>query len=205
MHLDLESLSAHLDGDLPTPDAQRAAAHLGECAACRGWVRELEEMRALTAHRELAPPVPDLWPRIRAELAEAPAVRGAWLRGPSLGTWLRGPRLAWSVAALMAVLALASWLRPAPDPYAPVRASYLAQIARLTPGARAAQARLPERSRQEIVASLEIVDRAIADCERALAGAPGDPFGEEALLALYDEKIRVLNASIASIERGDDR
>ncbi|MDP9364981.1 MAG: zf-HC2 domain-containing protein, partial [Chloroflexota bacterium] len=40
-HLDLDALNAYLDGRLDPAERAAAAAHLAECAACRGELTEL--------------------------------------------------------------------------------------------------------------------------------------------------------------------
>jgi hypothetical protein len=56
--------------------------------------------------------------------------------------------------------------------------------------------KLPPITQDKLRANLAVVDRAIADCERALAAAPDDADGQEMLLAMYDEKARILGSAI---------
>ncbi|MEX2180230.1 MAG: anti-sigma factor, partial [Gemmatimonadaceae bacterium] len=98
-HLDLETLSAHADGELNAVVAARAKRHLDACAACRA---QLEGVRHLVAAahdlpRSAAPP-PEVWTEIRARIARERA-------GTSAGTrtahwWHNG----WLAAAAALVL-----------------------------------------------------------------------------------------------------
>ncbi|MCC7382424.1 MAG: zf-HC2 domain-containing protein [Deltaproteobacteria bacterium] len=212
-HLEIETLSAHLDGDLDAASGAEAEAHLGACAECAERFRELGTLKALALAEEPQAPEPDLWPAIARAVARPAPLSG-------LTAWLRSPAAGWAAAAAMAGLAILALARPAPEVVirsapAPVfasdgeleaaRISYLRAIERLEPVAAASGQRLPAPTRAKLLASLELVDREIAECERLLSEAPEDPLGQEALLALYDEKVRVLRASIDAEDLGGGR
>jgi anti-sigma factor RsiW len=58
------ALRAYLDGELPTEDMQRVAAHLGECRVCDGLCRELAARAAhVSALMELLPERGEAMPR----------------------------------------------------------------------------------------------------------------------------------------------
>jgi hypothetical protein len=96
-----ETLSAFLDGETSPAESLPALDHLLRCPACRdfyGKARALEQRLAASAPAEPAAPE-DVWERIVADAAAAPARRSAVA---ALRSW--APRLA---AAF--VLGLAAW------------------------------------------------------------------------------------------------
>lgn len=66
----MERLSDHVDGGLPGPEQEALERHLEACAACREVRADLE--RVVAAARSLGPvePATDLWPTIRAGIAD---------------------------------------------------------------------------------------------------------------------------------------
>jgi hypothetical protein len=185
--LELEKLSAFVDGDLDGAERAQVDAHQKDCPECSSMIRELEAMRGLAKGAVVAPPR-DLWPNVRARVF-----------APSLfQRWFASPRLAWGVAAAMTAVALVFALgRPVkPRPIDEARRSYTEAIARLDREAKEAMVRLPPVTQDKLRANLAVVDRAIAECERALASAPDDADGQEMLLAMYDEKARILGSAI---------
>jgi hypothetical protein len=209
--LDTETLSAYLDGDLPEGDRAAVAAALATDPELAARVEELATLKALAREARPAPLRRDLWPEIRA----AVQARGPWWAV----AWdaLQRPALAWSgtaAACAVMVVVLVAGLQPPPPPgpvvvaapaeseLAAARAAYLAAIQRLAQTAAAEAARLPPEAQEKLRASLAQVDAAITECERALAVAPLDPVGQESLLALYDEKIRVLRAAVRAAGEG---
>src|ERR1035437_3272587 len=91
------ALRAYLDGELPSEDMQRVAAHLGDCTVCDGLCRELAARAAhVSALMELLPEWGAAMPRA-AILARAPHRRANWIG---------------IAVALAACLALAAYLLP---------------------------------------------------------------------------------------------
>ena len=119
------ALRAYLDGELPSEDMQRVAAHLGDCTVCDGLCRELAARAAhVSALMELLPEWGGAMPR-----AAIPAGRRA--------NWIG------IAVALAAGLALAAYLlpdrhpreavvRPAPAP-APTPPPVAVTVAAVTP------------------------------------------------------------------------
>jgi len=134
------ALRAYLDGELPSEDMQRVAAHLGACTVCDGLCRELAARAAhVSALMELLPEWGAAMPR-----AAIPAGRRA--------NWIG------IAVALAACLALAAYLlpdrhpreavvRPAPAP-APTPPPVAVTVAEMTPAlAEPAAPRRPRRVR----------------------------------------------------------
>jgi len=119
----LETLSAHVDGEIAEPEVPALEEHLRRCADCR---RQLDDLRVLAAAAadEEAPPVPaGLAARISARLddqtaartpAPAPGMPGG--RRRHLPPWLwRGGPLAAAASVLGAAILWRVWLAgPAP-------------------------------------------------------------------------------------------
>ncbi len=95
-HLDLGTLTAHLDRELSDPDQREADRHLRQCADCR---QELNELRATVT---LLNGLPQYAPRRSFRVGSAHAVR------PSGGGWLA--RLLPALPALRAATAAAAIL-----------------------------------------------------------------------------------------------
>ncbi|MEQ8273691.1 MAG: hypothetical protein RMA76_07720 [Deltaproteobacteria bacterium] len=201
--MQLELLSAYVDGDLEGDALAEAEALLERSASARAAVEELEQMKAVAAEPSVTPSR-DLWPDIAAELTKsAPANDDP--RSPVLRVVIG----ALAVAAAVAVFAVVQPAEPPPRPtldaqLASARGAYVAAIDRLTDASEEATARLTPETRRQLAASLEQVDRSIRDVERALQEAPEDPYGHETLLALYGEKVRILRAVIAAAEIEED-
>ena len=156
--------------------AERVAAHLGQCPACRAQVAQLRELAAQLELVEPVAPSPALRPHFlklveqeKAALAAAapPApearVRPLW---PSEATrWAL--RVAAGVALLLTGLALGQWWRPATVPAVATTTSTKAPAAteRLA-------SELSSEAAQRLSASerIQLVGRA-----GAAAAAPGDP------------------------------
>lgn len=192
----LEALSAYVDGDLEGEALRRVEALLESSPSARAEVEELSRMKALAA--EPTPgPSRDLWPDIAAELA---ASRPANDDRP--WRWLAVGAIAVAMIAFFVVRGIEA---PPAKPtlftqLADARGAYAKAIDRLAEESQVAAEKLPDDARRQLVASLAQVDRAIRDAEVAMAQAPEDPFGHEALLTLYSEKVRILEAVIAAAE-----
>ncbi len=100
-----DRLSGYLDGTLTPEEAAAVAAHLAECAECRGILDDLQAVRSLLRAVPHRAPPPSLLPRTLARLEALSSSRGR--------------RRPWLVAA--ATAAVAGWLLfqvripPAPD------------------------------------------------------------------------------------------
>ncbi len=203
-HPEGETLSALMDGDLD--EAQRAGveAHVSQCAACQLVVREFTEIHALAAADALAKPAVDLWPNIAQHL---PTERWTWRN------LLQG-RLVFvgGLAAALVFLVLAVRPRPTVEQrparkdytaqLSQARAQYLDAIENLAAHANTAMTQLPQDDRKKLAESLALVDAAIGECEKTMQKAPLDVDGNQMLLALYEEKIRVLEVAVDAVPRG---
>lgn len=203
----LERLSAYVDGDLDADDAADVERLLRESEEARTEVDELRRMKAV-ARDSTEGPRTDLWPAIVEELQREPIAAND-----------SGRRTLLTITAIAAALLLAFYLgrsqtpepavanvAPAPlsEQLAGARAAYGAAIDRLLEESEQAAERLSPETRAQLAQSLATVDRAIRETEAAMKAAPEDPFGHETLLALYEEKVRILDATITTAELTKD-
>jgi hypothetical protein len=189
-HPSSSELSEYLDGELPAESRLVVEAHLTRCAECGELLGELRRVLARAQALEDRPPHEDLWPGVAAAIGAAPGRR--WrvsIPVPVL--------LAASVALMLfsgGAVALALKLTGKPHLAAPgpvgsavTEATPVAVIpddARGYDGAiRALQAevdagggRLDSVTVRIVNEKLAMIDRAIADAERALAGDPANSY-----------------------------
>ncbi len=100
-----DQITAYLDGTLTPEEAAAVAAHLAECAECRGTLDDLQAVRNLLRAVPHRTPHPSLLPRTLARLD---------------ATMARRTRPRWLIAAVTAVAAAVLLLQvrllPAPHP-----------------------------------------------------------------------------------------
>ncbi len=200
-------LDDYVDDELSPEARHEVESHLPQCAACRGALDELQDLREAVKRlpRGVAP-ARDLLPGIREAVRRGP--RAAAARSP----WLR-----WAgVAASLIVLAGTAWFAlsrfesggpTAID--APSRGDALvASNATLSEFLAAqleyeqATARLLEAledhgdlepaTRAVIEENLKIIDRAIEEVRAAMDADPGDARNRHVLNALYRQKVEFL-------------
>jgi anti-sigma factor RsiW len=112
-----EDLSAFIDGELAAPRAREVENALladpslaDRVAALDSDKRQLAGLYAGVAHAA----IPDAW---RTRIAQATEPATPLIRKPAPSPWRRRPSLALALAACLALMALATLLRPAPpDP-----------------------------------------------------------------------------------------
>ncbi|GEM_PF-2144880 len=202
-HPDGEALSALMDGDLDEPERAGVDAHISQCANCQLVLRELKELHALAVEDALVKPAVDLWPNIAPHL---PGQRWTWRNLLQLRVVFVG-----GLAAALVLLVLAvrpgSTVKQAPSrkdytaQLSQARAQYLDAIENLATHANTAMTQLPEDDRKNLAESLALVDAAIGECEKTMQKAPLDVDGNQMLLALYEEKIRVLEVAVDAVPR----
>ena len=206
-HPDGETLSALMDGDLDGAWRAGVDAHVSQCAACQLVLRELKEIRALAVEESLVQPAVDLWPGIAPHL---PAQRWTW-RSLLQGRLVFAGGLAAALVLLVLVVGPRPTVEKAPSrkdytaQLSQARAQYLDAIENLATQANTAMTQLPQDDRKKLTESLALVDAAIGECEKTMQKAPLDVDGNQMLLALYEEKIRVLEVAVDAVPRGGAR
>jgi predicted anti-sigma-YlaC factor YlaD len=113
-----DRLSGYLDGTLTSDEAAAVAAHLAECAECRGILDDLQAVRSLLRTVPHRAPPPSLLPRTLARVGAAspPRRRPYWL-------------VAAATAAVAGWLVLQVRVLPSPEADRSVTAWYLQQHA----------------------------------------------------------------------------
>jgi anti-sigma factor RsiW len=207
--VDTEALSAWVEGDLSAAERARVEAHLDGCASCRAELEALRRTILLSAELGDAPPARDLWPAIDRAL-DRPEGWLSRLFGAGGASAIVPWAIAGALAAAWVVVLLRSPSAPSPSSRAAgepagvveARKAYASAIARLELAARGSEAALPDEVRRRLARNLAEVDRAIGECEALLLVHPDDVDGQQLLLAMYDEKVRVLDAVIEAGDKG---
>jgi anti-sigma factor RsiW len=223
-----DRLSAYVDGDMGERERAACDAHLAACRECAGAV---EGLRALVAQASLLPEIPtsrDLWPAIESRLEPrgelpsgsrgelAPTARIAERR-----RWIVSmPQLVAAAIALVVLTAGGMWLmlpggaEPVPvlagadtgveeaAPSVVFLASYEPALAELEAEYEARSGLLDPQTRRVVEENLAIIDRAIAEADRALAEDPSNAFLTTHLAGTMNRKVDLLRraTSIQSIE-----
>jgi hypothetical protein len=186
-----ERLSEYLDGGLDPEAAREMAAHLAECVECGELAGELRRVLARAQALDDRPPREDLWPGVAAAIGAAPARR--WR------VTVPVPLLLAASVALMLVsgAAVAIALR-ARTPASPVAAAapgapgeapavlsagqpdaargYDAAVKSLEREIDAGAGRLDSATVRVVTQKLQLIDRAIAEAEQALAADPANSY-----------------------------
>ncbi|MEL6189205.1 MAG: hypothetical protein AAFU79_31675 [Myxococcota bacterium] len=205
-----EMLSAYVEGDLTETEWERVEAKLQASPELQARLSEITEIAALAASLEEEPSLPrrDLWPGIQERVFAPPWWRRA-LDALDPGSGRAGFSMAAAVAGALVVGIFIGPMaqerfggRPQAEPTAVMAArdAYRSAIHNLEARAIADAAKLPPETREILERSLAEVDAAIQRAESALSEAPEDVFAHRMLMDLYDEKIRVLEASVARSE-----
>jgi Putative zinc-finger len=207
-----ETLSAFVDGDLSTAEAQAVRAHLASCPQCTVSIGQLTAMVTAARGFERPEPPPSLWPAVEGAMARHE--RPWWL---SLRLFGSGA-LAGAVAVSVVALGLASWRthRAAPavvalavvtvtaDPllaeaeaeFARAATTYERSIEKLRALLAREEPRWSPVERARCEERLAQLDEAIASSRELAHRTPGDSVGNEQLFAAYQQKITFLAEAV---------
>jgi hypothetical protein len=203
--------------DAPLSDTQGAQldAHLAGCAECRAVAADLAKLHADAAALPTLTPSRDLWSGIEARI-QAPVVSLEDHRRP-LARW--SVRQVAAAAVLMAVTAGGTWFAvartgqaPTPsvavDPAAraarpelvsvaaqPGMTAYEGEIGALQNILQTRRAELDSATVAVLEKNLKLIDQAIAESKKALAGDPASAFLADQLGRAYDTKLELLRAA----------
>ena len=200
-----ERLAGYAEGTLTKADRVAVEGHLAGCDRCQ---RQLEWLRSLAAQSRALPrsvaPERELWSGIAARLDDPRVVP---LGRPRL-IQVRPLTLVAAAVALLIVSAAATVLllrrgsEQAPPPIATnpsgstiVTAGTGPQtraLAELVGRVRDLERSLPPGTRALVAGNLALIDAAIAESERALAGRPENPAIELMLRARYQQRLELL-------------
>lgn len=203
-----------VDGTLDIERQAQLDAHCGTCAACRGLLHDLKQIRAAAATLDRHTPSPELWRAIAAKTLLASP------KSPFAASRLRrdrlsrvGPRLA-AAAALMIVLGTAVWfsvrggstrnsdgpsdlVRNAASELQQAEQHYLNAITALEQLTVAQDDALDPAIAAEIAQSLKSIDRAIDDSRAALKSDPNSFVAQTSLLEALRMKVALLQETVS--------
>lgn len=193
----IAQLSSLIDDELSGPTLAFVEAHLATCATCRMRLKELRAVKAWVSSDTAAAAdhaAPAMWDELRARLPE---------RGLAGRIGVRG-RVSVAASLLVAAMAGAAWWTTRESggslPTANTMATSGAPDARATASletvAHARLAALPAPTSQALMASLQILDGAIADARSASLADPGNEFVATYLDDLLTRKADALRAII---------
>ena len=207
-----ETLSAFVDGDLSTSQAQAVRAHVAACPQCTMSIAELTAMVTAARGLERPEPPPSLWPAVEGAMARHE--RPWWL---SLRLFGSGA-LAGAVAVSVVALGLASWrahratapivapvaavasadplLNEAEAEFASAAAAYERSIEKLRGLLAREEPRWSPAERARCTERLAQLDDAIATSRELAHRSPGDTVGNEQLFAAYQQKITFLAEAV---------
>lgn len=186
-HIDAETMSAFVDGDLDPQAAATVDAHLAACGVCRGRMESMRTLLAAVARlpRSVAPPA-GLWGDVRHAVDTDVRARRRERRWNVVGL---------AAAALITFGLLRGASRgetTAPVPPTAVDSNYTAAIAALTGTVQARRASLPGTAARTMDRSLAVIDTAIDEARRALVLDPDNQDLVGILSANYQRKVELL-------------
>ncbi len=199
----LEQLSAFADGDLNEDEAEEVQAWLSRDPAAQQALEDLQSTHDALPVSEL--PHDRIWATIQKELSGTDETKQPPRRQRVVAIAL--------VAGLAAALLISLQWQPASTPTESVaalpaldeaHAAYARAIDQLSAQTLKEQDKLPDAARRELVESIAAVDRALTIAKAAQKTAPKDPMAHESMLALYEEKVRVLNAALSAAALSKD-
>lgn len=209
-HPESELLSQFLDGDLSAEEHQRLASHLHACVECSALLDDLRRVLARAQSLEDRPPRHDLWPGVAAAIGAAPPARRK--------LQLSVPMLMAASVALMVLSGggVALWMSARatpvavqPAPAAPVpenpSMSYTSRAERgydqairsLEAQLEATESQLDTATARIVRQKLDVIDRALAEAQRALDADPSNSYLNGHLTATRLRKLDLLRRATA--------
>lgn len=191
MHPAEERLSDLLDDALPADEREVLQAHLESCAACAALLDELRRVVGRANALEDRPPRHDLWPGVAAAIGASPPARRRiafsmpqlLAAGIALMVMSGGAvALALRARAARPVVAVVPGATTPPSGEVPASAAthaehgYDAAVRELAEELAAGHGHLDSTTVRVVQQKLQLIDRAIAEAERALAADPGNSY-----------------------------
>jgi anti-sigma factor RsiW len=220
-----DRLSEYVDGELTAEERAALEGHLRQCVACGAALADLKRIVGRARALDDRQPDRDLWPGIAARIGAptAAATEPAELRfaGRTPRRWAFSlPQLAAAGIALMALSGAAAWLlHPAgtavvltpqstpPSVVVPVTAgsarpadrSYDLAVAELQQVLAQNRSRLDTTTVRVIEQNLAIIDRAIAQAQRAVAADSANIYLNSHLAETMRRKLELLRQAAALV------
>ena len=195
-------LDAYARGSLAPAELAAFEDHLATCAECTALLDATEPMpEGVHALRTSVEPAADLWPGIQARLAPR---LGLGRRRVTLPGWQLAAAAVLLIAVSSGITAVlirphpgtAALLIPAPG-LSPLEAQYASAASELSAELGRARARLAPATLAIIERNLAVIDSALAETRRALAGDPGNAALERLVIATWQQKMDFLRRAAA--------
>lgn len=199
--IEVEMLSALIDGELTDELRSMVANHVDRCAKCREALRDVEQIRSgLTELAAINQPA-DLWPQIERQ-------RKLEMGVPIIERLRRWWFVPIAAASCAAAIALLLWIGSAADDQdqaeeqdaieaiQSVNKARLAYREAIVALERALAGRIDDFEpavRETIEQSLADIDQAIERCQNAVGENPDNPEAHLAVLAAYQRKVDLLS------------
>ena len=206
----MERLSEYLDDELPVAEQAALEAHLKTCPECSGVLSDLREVVNRARDLDERQPRRDLWPDIATRIGATPA-----RARPTARRWsFSFPQLAAAAVALMTLSGGTVWLMSSPaavpglgsvattpTPLASPAAihasrnaaeSYASAVADLERVLAGARGRLDTTTVRVIEQNLAVIDKAIAQAQRALLADPANLYLNTHLAETMRRKLDLL-------------
>ncbi|MFO7866277.1 MAG: zf-HC2 domain-containing protein [Candidatus Aminicenantes bacterium] len=212
-----EWISDYIDGELDSSRSKVLEQHLEKCRQCREWLNDFRAIKKTAA--DLEEPVPSTgWEHIRARLdSKTPARSGSFT--PVRFFPIFKPALAAAAVLMVAAAAVISWNlfhSPAGVSWISGQESALAKlkeaehhyqmaIQSLKEAAEAQEGGLDPDIKMVFETNLEIINRSISSCKRAVLNDPEDFDSRDFLLAAYQEKMDLLFRMITYQDRSSGK
>ena len=206
----MERLSEYLDDELPVAEQAALEAHLKTCADCSGVLSQLREVVNRARDLDERQPRRDLWPAIATRIGATPSRARAITPRWSFSL----PQLAAAAIALMTLSGGTVWLISYPDaaprvgsvtttptPIATPGAipasrnaaeSYTSAVADLERVLAGGRGRLDTTTVRVIEQNLAVIDKAIAQAQRALLADPANLYLNTHLAETMRRKLDLL-------------
>jgi anti-sigma factor RsiW len=206
----MERLSEYLDGELPMSERVALEEHLETCTDCPAVLADLRRVAARAGSMDVQAPRRDLWPGIATRIGATPARVTRLPRRWSFSL----PQLAAAAVALMTLSGGAVWLTrsnisaPASVPTAATGSpstmpaaihasrsaaqSYAAAVADLEQVLAGGRGQLDSTTVRVIEQNLAVIDRAIAQAQRALNADPANLYLNTHLAETMRRKLDLL-------------
>lgn len=211
----VDLLSDYLDDDLPVEEARIVEGHLTTCMPCQTIRLDINAVRLTARELPLHTPNNILWRRIcdevETEIAQAelrfepPLSTNWWQRLWSREVTFTAPRLAGIVAFALTLMISATFfmrMNTLPTSSSSLKNASAALVPWETELRRKVELRMSEfnerkaswdpQLRDDFEDHLQRIDQSLENCRRALALNSSDQNHQKMYLALYEEKLRLL-------------
>ena len=212
-----DRLSEYLDGELEAADRAALERHLASCAACAATLDELREVVARAASLPARPPASDLWTGIEPRLDRVQPVVTPFPPRVTRRVSFTLPQLVAAGLALMVMSGSGVWVlqrsetdvppvsantefTPAALPAATTDPRYDEAIADLEQALAAGRAQLDPGTVKILESSLDAIDKAIEESQRALAADPSDLYLNSHLADARQRKLALLRRGVGLID-----